>query len=273
MNLTEFLKVEYKKELSELKFLENLHDHCKNSYSVIKNSPLYIQLETKEDFFIIRPKEKVEKSPFWIDKLIESLNNWKTFPDRKRCVKCYNSLDRVGNIKEAFVVIPFDNSRIGICSSDSFYRSFKEFKKYGIERVDNTGISNWFSLICSAIKAIDPELKIKCDIDSFPELKALMNSIDDVLKDNKSSLLNKLKTTETLSDEETIVIRDLLSRHITTVEKYLDEKLDPQINGFSTVRIDSLAKSKDDKELWTESPCLLIRRDAYIEMHKRGAVK
>jgi hypothetical protein len=277
VNINEFLanKIEHKRELSELKFLEMLREHARNSHSVIKHSPMYLQDDAKANFFVIRPKDGAgEKSPFWIDRVVEGLSNWKTYPDRKHCVRGYNMLDRIGNSGEAYVVIPFDNSRVGICPAASFYRSFKEFGKFKIERLDNSGLAKWISLLAEGLNACDPELKVKVkEPDTFNEFKKALNTLDVKVSKNKLSLAKKLRECEDISDEAKLVLKDLLDRYVTNVEGYLDEKLDPHANGFAAVRIDGLARSNEDLELWTDAPCLLIRRDTYVELYKKGSIK
>lgn len=276
MKINEFLsdfKTAHKKELTELKFLEMLREHARNSHNVIKATPIYLQDDSKSSFFIVRPNEKLERSAFWIDKIIENLLSWKTYPDRRHCVRGFNTLDRIGNRSEAFVVIPFDSSRVGVCPEASFYRSFGEFKKFGIERLDNSGLTRWIQLIIEAINEVDPENKISFKEPNYlVDLKKLMAQVNDVITEHKASLRKKLKESDSVSDEAKIVLTDLLSRHVTDLEKYLDEKLDPHANGFNAVRVDSLAKSARDQEVWTSSPCLLIKRDTYIELHKKGTI-
>lgn len=277
MNLNEFLPnvaVESKKELSELKFLELLHDHCRNSHSVIKTSPMYLQDDAKAHFFLIRPSDKFESSPFWLDKLLENLLTWRSFPDRRHCLRGFNSLDRIGNHSEAYVVIPYDHSRVGVCPDASFFRSFSEFKKFGIERLDNSGLGQWIDLLVEGINSVIPAVKLKIKTPEFyNDFKKALKTLDTAVAENKFALSKGIKEADEISDEAKRVLKDMLDRHVTTVEKYLDEKLDPHANGFATVRIDSLARSTQDKELWVSSPCLLIRRDKYIELYKQGDIK
>lgn len=277
MRLFELLqdKIPHKKDISELKFLEMLHAHAKNSHTVVKNAPIYVQDDSKEDFFIVRPDQKEIKSAFWIDKLIEDLLSWKGYPDRKRCIRAHTSIEGIGNKSEAFVVIPFDEARIGICSTASFYRSFSQFDKFGIKRIDNSGLTEWIKMVVSGLNELDKDLNIEVkSLNFYVEFKAALKKIDSAVKSNHSALRKALVEVEDLDDELRVVMKDLIDRYVTSIDKYLDEKLDPHANEFEVSRIDSFHQFKDgDHEVWVSSPCLLVKRDKYIEMYNRGAVK
>ena len=276
MNLFELIdkQPEFRKELSELKFLEMLKEKARNSHNVMKHMPIFRE-DHGPDFMLVTPAEKETRSSFWIDKMIKSIQSWSRFPSRTRCIKGYTSVDRLGGQdSDHYVVIPMDRSRIGICPTDSFYRSFGVQKSMGVVRIDNDGLSTWIETVTKGISNLFPEAKINVrSPETYADFQKLLKEVDKELKENKSKIKKLLKDSDNLADDEKLVLVDLLDRHVTTCETYLAEKLDPDQNKFSSIRVESLSAVGDDREVWMADPCLLIKRSKYIELHEKGTIK
>lgn len=276
MNLSEVVKdlSEHRKEISELKFLEILKEKALNSHGVIKLTPIFRE-DKGSDFMLVSPREKESKSSFWIDKIIKDMRSWSRFPDRSRCLKGYTSIDRLGGDEsDHYVIIPLDRSRVGVCPSSSFYKSFKSLKKIGIERVDNDSLSSWLNLLSNGLATINPDLNIKItEVESLTQFRSALSKIDSEIKGKIESLKKKSRESDEINDDEKIVVDDLLSRYVTSCERYLEEKFDPETNEFSTLKIESFSNVKSEREVWIEDSCLLIRRNRYIELYKRGSIK
>lgn len=277
MKLSDLLKEEvtHKLELSELKFLELLKERARNSHGVMKQMPIFRE-DSGPDFMLVTPAERETKSSFWADKLIKEMQAWNRFPSRTRCIRGYTSVDRLGGSdKDHYVVIPLDRARVGICPTDSFYRSFKHVEQgMGIKRVDNDGLGTWIELVTKGISELYPEAKLEVKTPkSYAEFTKMMKEVDKELKDNRPKLKKLLKDSDNLADDEKLVLTDLLDRHVTSCETYLAEKLDPDQNKFGSVRIESLSAASDDREVWISDPCLLIKRSKYIELHEKGSIK
>ena len=277
MNLFELIdkQPEHRKELSELKFLEMLKEKARNSHNVMKHMPIFRE-DHGPDFMLVTPTEKETRSSFWIDKMIKNIQAWSRFPSRTRCIKGYTSVDRLGGKdSDHYVVIPLDRARVGICPSDSFYRSFNDAEKgLGIVRVDNDGLSTWIETVSRGISNLFPDAKINVrSPETYADFQKLLKEIDKELKENKSKIKKLLKDSDNLADDEKKVLVDLLDRHVTTCETYLAEKLDPDQNKFSSIRIESLNAVGNDREVWMTDQCLLIKRSKYIELHEKGTIK
>lgn len=279
MKLNEFLsttaQVEHHKEISELKFLEMLKENCRNSYGVIRQSPIYLADKSfKKDFYVITPDVREIKTAFWLDRMVKEMPAWKRFPSRSKFLRGYTTIDRAGDESTVYVMIPYDMTRVGICPAASFYRSFNKAQKdFGVSRLDNDGFTNWLMRIVKAVNELDPEADIALDEPDTPaQFTKALNLIDKSMS-KKDFLSRKLKENETLEDEEKKAISDLLKHHVTDIHKYIEEKLDPENNGFGCVRVESFTRPSDVREVWIDKPCIVVKRDKYIEMHKRGAVK
>lgn len=262
---------EHRKEISEGKLLELLKEKARNTHAIAKVAPFFRQ-DKGPDFQLVTPAVKEERSSFWVDKLIREIPAWSKFPSRARFIKAYTKYDRTHGGDDVYVLIPLDGARIGISPGPSFYRSFQDLEKsIGFDRVDNKAFCDWITLIEEGLAQItDTKIK-KTDPKTFRQFQKALMQIDEVLKSDRELLKHNLSSGDKLSDEQAKVIKDLLSRHITNAEQYLAEKLDPEVNGFQTMKMESFSKTTGDHEIWVDSPCLLIKRSAYVEMHKRGA--
>lgn len=276
MNLNELLnrEPEHRKELSELKFLEMLKERARNSHTVMKKMPIFKE-DHGADFMLVTPAEKEMRSAFWIDKLVKNMKAWDRYPSRTRFIKGYTSIDRLGGLEEDhYVVIPLDRSRVGICPTSSFYRSFKLAENMGLTRVDNDGLATWIEQTFRGISDLMPDVKLQVRTpNTYAEFTKMLKEADREIKGNQAKLKKLLKDSDDLPDAEKLVLSDLLERHVTTCETYLAEKFDPDQNKFGSVRIESLSASADDREVWVSDPCLLIRRSKYIELHEKGTIK
>jgi hypothetical protein len=241
----------------------------------MKHMPIFRE-DHGPDFMLVTPAEKETRSSFWVDKMLKSIQAWARFPSRTRCLKGYTSVDRLGGQdSDHYVVIPMDRSRVGVCPTDSFYRSFENVQKgMSVVRVDNDGLSTWVENVAKGISDLFPEAKINVrSPESYADFTKMLKEIDKELKENRTKLKKLLHDSENLADEEKKVLTDLLDRHVTTCETYLAEKLDPDQNKFSCSRVESLSAVGDDREIWISDPCLLIKRSKYIEMHEKGTIK
>jgi len=226
---------------------------------------------------MVTPAVREVKTAFWLDRLVKDMTAWKRFPSRSKFLRGYTSAERAGDVEsELYVMIPYDYARVGICPKSSFYKSFNLAQKdFGIDRMDNDGLSKWIAGLCRALTQLDPKAKFDEEVnpDTFGQFNKLIKQIDDVVSKGKDALKRKLKDNESINDEDRKVINDLLSRHITNTQAYINEKLDPENNGFSAIRVESFAHKPDPREVWIDSPCLLVKKSKYLEMYKRGAVK
>jgi len=275
MNFKEFLNEdskdgEHHKELSEGKFLEIFRTKCKNSHAVAKFTPFFRQ-DKGPDLQLVTPEYKEERSAFWIDKLIKEIPGWSKMPSRSRFIKAYTDYERTFGGDDVYLLLPLDGTRIGVSPTGSFYRSFEDFKKsLGIEKVDNQNFEKWLSVIQNGFAQLcDAKIKPH-EPKTFAQFKKALKQIDDVLAEYRNVIIKNLNLGESVSPEDAKIIKDLLARHVSTTERYLGEKLDPEGNGFHSVRIESFSRAPGDHEVWIDRPALLIKRTKYIELHKRG---
>lgn len=274
MSFTNYLSEQQGSRISELKFLELLNEKARSSHDMVKKNPIYKVMKGREDYMLYDPKKTPDKSGYWIDRLTSELPGWKKYPSRVECLRCYSSYDRAGDQENSFVVIPLDRTRIGISSKSSFYKSFGDVaKSMQIEKLDNEGLTTWVTDLASTISKLSNEKIDMTELTTHKSLKLALSKIDRILRTDKLKIAKALKSEELdISTESQRRIEDVIARHVTTLDLYLQEKLDPENNGFHAINIESL-REYHDREIWIDSPCLLVRRSAYVELHKRGEIK
>jgi len=263
---------EHRQELSESKFLELLNSKAKNAHYIAKQSPFFRQ-DKGPDLMLVTPELKEEKSNFWVDKLIKDIPAWGKLPSRSRFIKAYTNFARTFEGDDVYVMIPFDNTRIGIAPGPSFYRGFKDIEKsIGFDRVDNKTFVDWLKTIQDGLAQLT-DSKIKDhEPKTFIQFKKALEQIDEILSKDRTILEKNLSIGESLTPEQAKILKDLLSRHVVNTERYLEEKLGPDENGFFSIRIESFGKGNGDHEVWIDKPCLLIKRSTYADLSKRGVL-
>jgi len=265
-------QAEHRQELSESKFLELLSLKAKNAHYIAKQSPFFRQ-DNGPDMMLVTPELKEERSSFWVDKLIKDIPAWEKLPSRSRFLKAYTKYERTFEGDDVYVMIPFDNTRIGITPGPSFYRSFKDIEKsLGFDRVDNKTFVDWIMMVQEGLAQITDFKVKKHEPATFSQFKKALEQIDEILQQDRKALEKNLSAGQSLSAEQAKIIKDLLARHVVNTERYLEEKLGPEENGFFSVRIESFGKGNGDHEIWVDKPCLLIKRSAYVELSKGGSL-
>jgi hypothetical protein len=142
-----------------------------------------------------------------------------------------------------------------------------------IDKLDNEGLSKWVTDVASSISKLSGTTVDATDMVTHKSMKLALSKIDRILQSDKLKIASALKSDDhDLDDDSYRRIENILSRHVTTLDLYLQEKLDPEDNGFHAINIESF-REYQDREIWIDSPCLLIRRSTYVDLHKRGEIK
>lgn len=274
MSFTNFISEQQGARISELKFLELLNEKARSSHEAVKKNPIYKVIKSTDEFMLYDPKKKPDKLGYWIDHLTTEFPNWKKYPNRKECIRCYSSYQFAGDQDNSYVIIPLDKTRIGISSKSTFYKSFTEAADVMIiDKLDNDGITTWVTDIAQTVSKLSGEKIDMSEMTTHKSVKLALSKIDRVLRVDKLKIVKALSAEDLELDDDSVRrIKDVLSRHVTTLDLYLQEKLDPEDNGFNAINIESL-REYQDREIWIDSPCLAIRREAYVNLHKRGEIK
>jgi len=263
----------FTKELSESEFLTAMRERARNSHLIAKKLPFFRQ-DDGPDYQLITPRAKNDISAFWINKLISEHQGWRRFPSRTKFISAYTNFSRTFGGDDVYVLLPLDRTRVGFASSHSFYRSFKNLSKtLGTEKADNQALIEWLMAIKTNLsKLTNTKLKISSPT-NYNEFRNGIKKLDRLMAKEHLLIRKNLTRLEKLTDDEKKLTKNFIDRHITTTENYLEELLNPEDNGFQVLVIESISHQSTDQEIWIDSPALLIKRTAYVKLHKKGTIQ
>lgn len=265
----EFLLEDYSAKLSEESFLKALRQHCNNSHKAAKTTGLFTCFKGVSDFLMIDPKDRMQRSMFMVDELIEQLPSWNHTPYRRKAIIGYTSLStaREYGPKESkpYVMLPYDNGRLCLLNGVSFYAGCDSAeKKMAIKNLSNGSLRGWLSAVRRAAKASGAKVDASEPDTGKAFLKAAQ-ALEQVKISDKD--LQELK----LDDDDKDAVAAFYNRAGTVLE-FLSDVLDPDRN-----KIEKLLaihhNMPPNREVWTNAPCLLISVEAYKRLHEDGKIK
>lgn len=186
--------------------------------------------------------------------LIDKLPGWSDYPKRSRSIICstkYYGSKSFGNVLRVF---PINGAKIGICSDNDFWESFPVVKqRTGLNAMDN--FNSIFTTVFGEIR--EPLGRMGRDLteenyDSFIEI--LNNWV------SKSSMMQQLRISEYVNIHiREKIVDDIEENFNGDWEKYFDDILNPNSNGFKLQTIETYnIEAYDDLEVWTDAVSLMI---------------
>jgi len=272
------LNEDYTESISKNDFIKILNDNCKN-YS-IKNTQLFrgvSDLSSKDNYYRFVDTSKVNRyendnfisggiqySRILFDNILES---WNKYPKRINSVITSTSINHANMYskkflglfgKNAFNVIPFDNTILGITSNNDFYYSFN--KGFGVK---NEGLYN-LEFFCADLQSILPK-----QTKNYKELLEILKTI--TIDENYYNFKSKLKNN---NYDKTFLkllynfidIRDK-NKNYTLID-YFNKILDPNYNEFFLLKYTKNINIKDSeespghgREVYFSGKCLFVNPD------------
>ena len=128
-------------EISEKEFVNYLFQNCKLSAKQINKYPIFRGVSTKLRLMVgdtsngspRQSKNTANYYTLWIDNSPE----WEQFPKRSRSFICSTSLDYASDFGDTYLVIPFDDAKIGVCPEHDIWFSFESKGSFGVESLEN----------------------------------------------------------------------------------------------------------------------------------------
>ena len=160
---------------------------------------------------------------------------WENYPKRSQSIICSTNAQRALEYGKLYLVIPLNKyAKFGICSKNDLWYSFN----YLTNICKNTSDLHSFNLRLKSLNITD---------NSYDEMMKVINSLNKELnkvfiKTDKKNIFNFFKSNK---NSYKFNIEDLLS---------------PIKNNFKLIEYYNLKNETDliDKEVWTDSECLLI---------------
>jgi hypothetical protein len=219
------------------------------------------QRKVNQNVYIINPSEHSRMS---IDTdniytlIMDNSENWKDYPKRSKSIICTTSESYASDFGEVYRVIPLkENALFGRCDEADIFQCFWNLK-YINDNIDSPRdleeyLGNTFNMPHGTIT-------------DYSELKKIFT------KENLDFDLGR-KEGETFSGMTIEEFEEIVEKHGSYLA-YLDDLMSPANNGFELFNYSQenapswLEKEHASYEVWTDSPCLLVR-ESYIKYYVR----
>ncbi len=179
--------------------------------------------------------------------ILELLDSWKPYPRRSRSLICSSrkwGADVFGNTRD--LVIPFNNSKIGICPSGDFWQGFeKTLRPYPL---DVSGFNRDFDYMISDYFENPGNYSAQVQTERSLTPERLLEFINKVTSDDFYKFKEKF---------DSKYLKKILSPNLMD---FLKNIFDPEYNNFKSCNIKEYQQipSTFAQEVWIEGPCLLL---------------
>jgi hypothetical protein len=226
---------------------EKCYNFSRNGISI------YRGMLNNDDYLYIKPTDYVRISQNTNNiytTIIDNSPYWKEYPKRSKSIVCSTNFYTSEQYGDIYIVIPFNNSNWGVCSSNDIWVSFDY-----IRNVLNFYNMEDFNLIIGNMIS-----KEKLPTDQNELLDILKNiNYENIIIDNYSDIeFNNLEKT----------IYNLLKDYNNLYDLLIDITK-PDINKFELMTYDKLNIYKEyyvNNEIWTDSECILIKYDLFNKL-------
>lgn len=174
---------------------------------------------------------------------MDNLPAWKKYPKRSKSIICSTKREEaIGRGGGKYIVFPYDNANIGVCSDRDVWMSFPVLYP--------SLVADFNDDIQTLLYEIEADRK-KAQID----YNYLLESLAEMTKEDFSD--------DIIQEIETGIIKDLVQESFAVskseIEQYFNDELDPKRNGFSLAKVGQ--KIPDTREIWIDSPCVVVDID------------
>lgn len=234
------------KVLFETRFNSALNRY-KSGYKIWRGMREYSRL------FMVTPGKRISQntSNLYTTLFSDILPQWKDYPKRNSSFICSSSyLGSLGYGCEVYLVLPENNAKIGVCPMGDIWASF-----------DDVSALPYLNSALDRILALAHEkYNIPYNTESVFNKQDNVNAVlhafelaDKYIKEINYDYLNDIFRFEQCGH----IILECKSKDISLL-KNLENKLDPDTNGFSLTNIENYDVSEKTKELWTDATCIFM---------------
>lgn len=255
------------KRLTEEEAIEIAKTKCSDFIKIERNVTITRDVDLEDtigyiEYAYVNPVEYERRSANTKNYYTLIMNNdtsWQDYPKRKLICSLYTYDDELRDYK----VLPYNDTKWGVCMATDLWWSFPEIEEYDISKLKN--FNDYLHFIAKY-------LRVKIDDNNLEVFKKSLKLIDKGLKKKEE----KGETIEWKPDtgfsqkemEKNIVHMANQILEQGGAYQFLVNTLNPDENGFSVVTVNDLNSVEpldDSNEVWTDGECLLIHKDSYEE--------
>jgi len=191
---------------------------------------------------------------------------WKEYPKRNRSFICTNSIDRVDdyvrNLEDAFLVLPKNGAKIGVCPEKDLWFSFENGGIFKLNQF-NQALNNLGDYVYS-------NLGKNYDMGTPKGLTKILQSVSLFDAMNEASiyqymnnLIDKCLNNFFSNDDPSVI----------SMYQCVEKCLDPTLNGFQLMSTSDMSwESYNNEEVWTDSKCLFIQLKTFAHTFLRDNI-
>lgn len=189
-----------------------------------------------------------------------SLPSWRKYPKRSKSIICATTRNTAKIYGPPHVIFLQKNALIGICPKSDFWYSFTEVSRR-FKMGDMTDFNTYFFKLFNEM--FDMELADKSSALTEKGYKDFIQIINErTTKDGIVGFLDYKtpdKNPANVWHPYIFLLKDLSMYWRGDWEKYFDDLLNPETNGFKLQTIENFDIKGEDREVWTDSPALMAR--------------
>jgi hypothetical protein len=209
------------------------------------------------DIWIQKPRERksAHTDNYYNTLFSDILSSWSKYPKRNNSIICSTSFryaSNYANDDNLFYVFPKNGAKLGICPTLDIFSSFSDH---------NTFMEDFLLRIFDEAMNI---LHYSCGLQSGKGNKEDMIQFFKIFKKNMKIDSIKKELMEDINESDTgnHYLAKKLIKHSDDLYSFLNDELSPERNNFILTNIKNFGSNYNDiSEVWTDSPCLLIKRN------------
>lgn len=181
--------------------------------------------------------------------LMDESKEWKKYPKRSKSIVCSTSLMNASDFGSAFIVIPSDGAKMGVCPSADLWNAFPAVRSsiknvYDMSEFNNR-LDNGFAYAARLRKQ-------KYNIKEFSDLTKWIGYLEQIMRSDIASDMYGYRLSE---DAESWIQKG------GTLLSYFNYIMSPKLNSFQLASNTSIKRApgvKGSREIWTDAKSLLV---------------
>lgn len=211
--------------------------------------------DNDSSYLLVKPSEGLLRRSANTDNhytlLIDHSKRWDGFPKRSKSIICTTNGETACNYGFLYVVIPFDNAKIGVCPLSDIWYSFKMDINEFVQDLSRVGVSDYdFDAMLAGLESLGKRIiESKGKIDYDKSSGGL----------SSDWLFSKLTDHPDLLSISKSYYKEWESNNSLSFYDFLDNLFDPKRNKFKVESYEGIIKMGDfDQEVWTDSNCVMV---------------